>query len=562
MMKLSFLRPFPVSTKWALCLFILSRIFHDVLQAHFNHYAEPNYLSLHIVLEFFSIAVSIGIAYQGWLIHPYISSRYRLWLGALFLAVGLLDLAHTLTFKGMPYFFAESSTTKATWYWILARLTEALGLLFIFRKEDCDLQEQEKVTPFLLGLVWSNLVIFIVFQYYQVFPPLLLEKTGLTPLKISLEYLINGLHLVTIYFLLLRSQREDSQSYQFLLSALVFMLLGEQVFTSYVTPYDFDNCLGHIFKVIGYTYLLQGIYTVTVEEPLKRREEAQNQLKLTATVFNNSLEGIIILDGNGNILTANPAFTTITGYEYKEVVGRKLEFLRSKQHRPEFYEKIWTTLLETGKWQGEIWSRRKNNSIFAEWLTISAVKDSSGKKKQFVGIFSDITSRKEYELQIKHQAYHDALTGLPNRAMLYQQIEDWTDNHTPFALFFMDIDGFKSINDQYGHDEGDHLLQHISRRLEFFVSETALLSRWGGDEFIILLPAPNPRQAASILAEKIIDSFAQSFHLETNQIHVTTSIGVSISPLHGTSPEELLKKADQAMYQAKESGKNQYVLYE
>lgn len=561
-MKLSFLKYVPASAKWAVGLFVLTRIFHDLLRANFNLYAEPNYLSFHIVLEFFSIAVSCGIAYQGWLVHPYVSSRYRIWLGALFLAVGLLDLVHTLTFKGMPYLFTESSTTKATWFWVFARLTEALGLFFIFRKKDRDLPEQERVIPFLVALGWSLAAIFIVYQYYKVLPPLLLDKTGLTPLKIGLEYLINGLHFITLYFLLSRTDQTEQQSFQFLTSAIVFMILGEQVFTTYLTPYDFDNFLGHIFKVIGYTYLLQGIYVVTIEDPLKRREEAQNQLKLTATVFKNSLEGIIILDRSGNILTVNPAFTAITGYEQKEVVGRKLDLLRSKQHSPEFYEKIWETLLETGKWQGEIWSRRKDGNLFAEWLTISSVKSSLGRTKQYVGIINDITTRKEYELQIKHQAYHDALTCLPNRAMFYQQIHDLTESKKTFALFFMDIDGFKSINDQYGHDEGDRLLQHISRRLEFCVGETALLSRWGGDEFIIILPAANPELAASELAKKIIDSFAQSFHLETDQIHVTTSIGISLSPYQGNSPEELLKKADLAMYQAKESGKNQYVLYQ
>lgn len=292
----------------------------------------------------------------------------------------------------------------------------------------------------------------------------------------------------------------------------------------------------------------------------------EDKLRLAAKIHENVQEGIAVTDQAGNVILVNPAFTTITGYEADEVIGKNLRLLKSGQHDKQFYQELWANLRSNGNWQGEIWNKRKNGEIFAENLSISAIADENGQVTQFVAIFSDITNRKLYEAQLEHQATHDKLTDLPNRWLLHQRIprvlEQARNAGQKVAVIFLDVDGFKQVNDLWGHEMGDILLAEIGQRLTDLIRVTDTLGRLGGDEFVILLPNVRSQQDVGVVAKKICHAFEMPFIINGNVIQVTCSVGISISPGDGERFDVLLKNADYAMYAAKQGGKNHFIFYD
>jgi diguanylate cyclase (GGDEF)-like protein/PAS domain S-box-containing protein len=282
-------------------------------------------------------------------------------------------------------------------------------------------------------------------------------------------------------------------------------------------------------------------------------------------IYENTVEGIIITDQNTVIQAVNPAFSSITGYAPHEVIGKKPALLKSGSHDQAFYQGMWATLGEQGKWTGEIWNKRKNGEIYPEWLNITVVRDAQGRVSQYVALFSDITQHKRSEELLRHQAYHDALTNLPNRLLFGENLElalsqAQRANHG-VAVMLMDLDHFKYVNDTFGHDYGDRLLVMVAQRLRSVIRKGDTLARMGGDEFTLLLPALREPAEAARVAEKIFKELSTPFTIEKNDFTVTASIGVSAYPQDGDSPETLLKNADSAMYQAKEEGRNHCVYF-
>lgn len=246
-----------------------------------NTFFQENYLGIHLILEFFSMAVAFAIAMQSWLTYPHTGSNQRIYLGAVFLAVGSLDLLHTLSFKGMPFFLTDSSVPKATWFWVAARGTEALALALLLLRRDSQRVVDRRGGIYLLSLAYVFILSYATFYWYQALPVLVVNGQGVTDLKILIEYLIGLLHLLTAAVLLLRyrQQPRPRTSQRFLILALVFLLLGELIFTLYRDVYDFYNFLGHIYKVAGYFCLLRSLYVLTVEEPFVRERAALQRLE-------------------------------------------------------------------------------------------------------------------------------------------------------------------------------------------------------------------------------------------------------------------------------------------
>jgi len=294
------------------------------------------------------------------------------------------------------------------------------------------------------------------------------------------------------------------------------------------------------------------------------RRLAEEKLELTAKVFSQSQESIIITDKDNNIISVNRAFTDVTGYEEKEVIGKNPKILASGRQDKDFYSVLWKSLLEKNFWQGELWNRHKNGTIYPEWLTISVVRDETDDIVHYIAIFTDITQHKAVEQQIENLAHYDSLTNLPNRILLKARIDYElivTERHkNTFALLFIDLDHFKNINDSLGHSIGDHVLIEVGQRLLACVREEDTVARIGGDEFNILLADSNVNGAA-IVANKIITSLAAPILYQTYQLHITTSIGISLYPDNGDSCETLSKNADTALYQAKKYGRNQYQFF-
>ncbi|WP_051587322.1 EAL domain-containing protein [Pseudomonas sp. RL] len=302
-----------------------------------------------------------------------------------------------------------------------------------------------------------------------------------------------------------------------------------------------------------------------LHERLEALHQAQAELKRYATVFTNAREGMVITDASAQIIAVNPAFTEITGYPLEQIAGATPAVLSSGRQDEHYYQKMWSALKERGQWQGEIWNRRRSGDIYPEWLSIAAVRDSEGETTHYIGIFSDVTERKEAEARIHHLAHHDALTGLPNRLLLQdrlgQAIREARRKGSQVGILFMDLDRFKWINDTLGHDAGDHLLRTITRRCLDVLRESDTLARLGGDEFVAILPGLQQAQDAGLVARKLLAAITQPCMLGNHELSVTCSIGIAVFPGDGTTDSLLLRNADAAMYRAKSEGRNGFQFY-
>jgi diguanylate cyclase (GGDEF)-like protein/PAS domain S-box-containing protein len=317
---------------------------------------------------------------------------------------------------------------------------------------------------------------------------------------------------------------------------------------------------------IGLMSGLAGDITFALDNLDREQQQRIAAIKLeqAATVFEYSKEGIMVTDVNNKIVSVNRSFVEITGYAAEEVIGQDPQILSSGLQPPEFYDRMWAGIAETGSWQGEVWDRRKNGEVYPEALTIIRVKNSDGVIVNHLAIFSDISERKLAQERIQQLAHYDVLTGLPNRVLfsdrLEQAIISAQRNHTKIALLFLDIDRFKQINDTLGHGVGDRLLQHVGQRLLSCVREQDTVSRQGGDEFIVVLSDAGSA-GAELVAQKILQSIIQPYVIEQHDLRITASIGIAIFPDHAKDSESLIKYADVAMYQAKESGRNCYLSF-
>jgi len=302
---------------------------------------------------------------------------------------------------------------------------------------------------------------------------------------------------------------------------------------------------------------------VMVDVTEQRR--AENRLREAATVFENTADGVFVTDADASIRDVNRAFTRITGYEREEVVEKNPRLWRSEHHGPDFHQNMWRSLDIQGHWRGEIWNRRKDGSVFPAWLTISQVRGDEGRLNGYVAVFSDISHVKDAEARLDHLAHHDSLTDLPNRLLLNDRLTHGiarvSRSHDSIALIFIDLDRFKHINDSFGHPQGDALLRQAADRLEGCVRSDDTVARIGGDEFTLLLEDVGGEHGCVVVAQKVLQAFAEPFVIEDHEVYVTASLGIALHPDSGEDADTLLRNADAAMYQAKQQGGNTYAFY-
>lgn len=316
----------------------------------------------------------------------------------------------------------------------------------------------------------------------------------------------------------------------------------------------FHDNKGHLQHFIG------------VSTDITERKKSETRQRQAASVFTNSQEGIMITNEDNLIIDVNPSFSRITGYSYDEVIGKNPNILASGKQSTEFYAQMKSALITTGSWQGEIWNRKKSGEVYAERLSIDTVHKENGDINQYVAVFSDISLLKIHEAELHRIAHYDPLTSIPNRRLLgdrlVQTIAKSKRSNRSLAVCYLDLDGFKPVNDQYGHAAGDLLLIEITQRLLKILRGEDTLARLGGDEFVILFAEMEKPEEIDRALYRVLKAISEPIKFERNSVSISASIGVTIFPEDSADADTLLRHADQAMYRAKDAGKNRYHLFD
>jgi len=300
--------------------------------------------------------------------------------------------------------------------------------------------------------------------------------------------------------------------------------------------------------------------TITDISDIKANEERLGQ---AAAVFESTREGVMITDAQRRITMVNKAFSNITGYDNRDVIGHSPSILSSGRHNADFYREMWANIATTDHWQGEIWNRRKSGEVYPELLSISTVRDGKGEISHYVGVFADISKLKASEMELEFLAHHDPLTKLPNRMLflsrLQHNIEKARRQANNMAVLMLDLDRFKDVNDSFGHLAGDDLLQMVAERLTTRLRTSDTICRLGGDEFVVLLEEVSQPETVAHVATQIINALNQTWQLPSgHEVRIGVSVGIAMFPEHGASPDELIQQADTALYQAKNEGRNRF----
>ncbi len=307
-------------------------------------------------------------------------------------------------------------------------------------------------------------------------------------------------------------------------------------------------------------------YILGFARDITKRKQIEEKLKLSASVFTSTHEGILITDVDNKIIDVNEAFTTITGYSYDDVVGKNPKILQSGRNDQDFYAELWASLEKDGVWKGELWNRKKNGEEYVENATMSIVYDDKRRVQNYISVFTDITQQNRQHQELEHHAHYDLLTNLPNRVLfadrMKQAIAQAIRNHKLIAVAYIDIDGFKAVNDNYGHAIGDKLLILLAEQMRILLRESDTVSRVGGDEFIALFVDIQNEDSIIPFLNRLIETLAKPISIDSFPINISASIGVAFYPQKDKLDiEQIVRQADQAMYRAKMSGKNQYMIF-
>ncbi len=304
---------------------------------------------------------------------------------------------------------------------------------------------------------------------------------------------------------------------------------------------------------------------ISIASDVTQRRAIEDSLSRAGQVFDNATNGILVTDGDGVILEANPAICEISGYSREQLLGQTPRLFHSGRHDRDFYRAMWRSLLEQGSWRGEIWNRRQNGEIYPAWLTISRVEGSGGGQTGYVAITSDLSALREAQERMDYLSRHDPLTGLPNRDSLRDRLEQALSyaeqQERQLVVSYLDLDNFKLVNDSLGHQAGDQALSEVANRLRSALGEADTLARWGGDHFVAASLTRRDGGDAARVAERLLSALSEPLEIQGNRLFLTASVGLSLYPVDADQPEELVQHADTAMHEAKKQGRNHYVFF-
>jgi diguanylate cyclase (GGDEF)-like protein/PAS domain S-box-containing protein len=567
-------------TRWLLSL--MSAILLIVWLVPFPHPLEKlsHILPFQTGVEMLAVVVAALIFAVGW--NTFMLSRAInvVLISCAFLAVAMLDFGHVMSYQGMPDFVTPGSTAKSISFWLAARLIAATSL-FAAVSISWKPFKTYRTCYFIAAFctLYTVLVYVLILFYPAVLPKTFVTGVGLTPFKVGAEYFIVLLHLSSAVMLLLfmGNRLPDNGFTRNLFVALCILVFSEISISLFSNTSDIFNLLGHLYKVLAYFFLYKAILLVSVRIPVDRFNQSQNLLavekELAQITLNSIGDAVITTDVDGSIIMLNPVAVSLTGWTQNEAVGLPLDEvfhvinqstlrpIKNLAQRAIHEDK---TIIEELNIHSMLIS--KNEQRYSIELSVSPIRNNDGYILGCVLVFHNITEKNQLMEQIAWQAGHDTLTKLPNRTLLSdrigQAIAHALRQEQLLLVCFMDLDGFKAVNDQHGHEMGDKLLIEVARRLTNVVRSDDTVSRLGGDEFVLLLSELRSSDEVDILISRILEEMARPFLIDKVILKISSSIGATIFPFDSNDTDTLLRHADQAMYQAKQSGRNRFHLFD
>ncbi|HQS57267.1 MAG: hypothetical protein B7Y56_00130 [Gallionellales bacterium 35-53-114] len=580
------LTPSAISNKsWQPVLWLLSflsAVFLLVWLLPVSHPFErlADYLPLHTTLETLSVVLAVLIFAVGW--HAYVPSRAInvVVIACAFLAVALLDLGHFMSYSGMSEFVTPASSDKAIHFWLAARFIAAAALLASILtgwRPVSTLRACYLIAS--VFIAYTALAYWLILLHPGVLPQTFVEGSGITPFKTAAEYLIVLINITSaaLLFLFMGSRIRDNEYARNLLVALSIMVLSELCFTLYTGVTDKFNLLGHLYKIIAYFFLYKAIFVVNVKAPYEKLRQAQNltsiESELAHITLNSIGDAIITTDYDGSIIMMNPVAEALTGWTRKEAAGMPLESVLNiinQVTRKPLQQLAYSAIRDNCTIVDDVNNHSvlvsRDSKEYSIEFSASPMRNNEGYTLGCVLVCHNITEKFQLMEQISWQAGHDTLTHLPNRTLLSdrigQAIAHAQRQEHLLLVCFMDLDGFKAVNDLHGHDLGDKLLIEVARRLLNVVRSDDTVSRLGGDEFVLLLSEISTMDEVDMLLTRILEEMACPYLIGQQTLKISASIGATIFPFDSSDTDTLLRHADQAMYQAKQSGRNRFHLFD
>ncbi len=519
-------------------------------------------LAVHLLLELFAIIIAIHVVTISW--HTF-DTKYEHSANILicgFLIVASCDLVHALTYKGMPPFLTESSTPRAIFFWLMGRTFEVITMWLLAINWALPLSRRLSL---LLGVFISTLLIWFGSYSIEAFPLTFINGQGVTSFKAYYEYSLCLIYIIVAILLWQRASRSGESRYYLLAVSSFVMGVGEISFTAYVTPSDFQNIFGHVYKVVAYALLYWATFIINIRAPFETVRK--NELRFRYMLETSPIAVRITASSNHEVLFANQRYAELINLPRERVVGTDPKIFYSN---PQDYIHV-LQQLEKGFSVTDQLVELKIPGAQATWALASYVRLEYENEQAVLGWFYDVTNLKTAEAKIHNMAFYDALTQLPNRRLLMDRLNQAlaasTRNGQYGAVLFIDLDRFKNINDTKGHGIGDLLLIEVAKRLQYCVREGDTVSRLGGDEFLVVLEtlSTNTDEAAiqaEMVAEKVRATLSEPYMLNERPCYTTPSIGIILFSSHQVNPDDLLRYADTAMYQAKMSGRNAIRFYD
>jgi diguanylate cyclase (GGDEF)-like protein len=532
--------------------------------------AQRNFLFYHVIAELFSISIAFGIFMVTWNARDFMDNYYLLYVGVASLFIGIIDLFHVLSFTGMGIIPNVTADTP-TQLWIAARAIQAV--IFVV----APLLMRRKPNRAILILSYFALTSFFLLSImvWKNFPVCFIEGVGLTPFKKITEYIISLILLGAIALLFYHHKAFDQYVFKMLVGSLIFTVISELLFTFYFSAMDRITVAGHLYKIIAFYYIYEAIIKTSVVHPqhivYRNLVQSEENLRIAEAryrqLFNHMSSSVFVLQAVGGgedffVRDVNQSAQAFDQFNKEDVVDHLVTEVRSGVEKTEIFQ-ILKQVYQTKH------SIKRQDMYYIHGTGVKGWRDIycyALPNDEIVLMFDDVTDRKNYLSQMEFMASHDLLTDLPNRSLyidrLTHAIQLTRRIGSLITVFFIDLDNFKVVNDQYGHASGDMVLIEVAKRLTEMMRKSDTVARFSGDEFVILTELTNDREAIRNLAQKILDKIEQPIQVEEGSVTISASIGISISPDDGLDAEELLRKADTAMYVSKDNGLNKITLFQ